>query len=489
MIRCPQFIESSEQSGNACIVCKMSASEKVFHNLLPHEKERVIQEFCNADYKKCKYYTGYIPVPGVSSIHDAVAVPPDKCPYCASSGNNIICADPKTGEVIKKRNTTAEGMADIMNTFCTGNFCRCGVYKNIQKIEEEKQMGNEMSKITTVNEGEIPQKDVYAEAQHCHAEIVSNIAITETALLKICRNLKTIRDKKLYEVLGYGSFGEYVEENGDYCFKERQAYNYISTYEKLGPQYIEDHAAAGITKLSLITQLSNFERNEAFEGTSIEGMSTAEIKEIVDSYRKQGDQLSFLQAESKSAEEKLKETEAKLEAALREKEIIAQNAENSRLIAVEAARKQGADETEKRLVQQTRAEALEYEKAIEDLKDKLAEAQSASPSPEVIENIEKQAELKAEKKFKAEIDQLKADAKEAEKKAKEKIKAEKEKAQKAVSQSNADKSIVAFELYFNEMQKNLKGFLNTIEAVEDETRKAGFKEAFKKYLNIILEQL
>lgn len=130
---CPQFIESSERSGNACIVCKTSASEKVFHHLLPPEKEHMIQTFCNADYKKCKYYTGYIPPLKVRKNSDTITVYQNKCPYCANSGNKIICADPQSGKIIKERNTTPEGLTDIMNTFCTGDFCRCGVYKQIQK--------------------------------------------------------------------------------------------------------------------------------------------------------------------------------------------------------------------------------------------------------------------------------------------------------------------------------------------------------------------
>lgn len=419
-----------------------------------------------------------------------------KCPkfICSSTNGATACIECHVSPSVKAYNNMTKSQAEkVIDTFCNGDFEKCNQYQG-------KITGNEENTMTDLKEYEVEEIETemneYREAQRYHAEIVTNIAVTETALLKICQSLKAIRDKKLYDALGYSSFGDYVENNGDYCFKERQAYTYIATYEKLGKEYIEEHAQAGITKLSLITQLSAYERSEALGDTDIAGMSTAELKEIVEKYRKQGEQLSLLAEEKTTSESEVEKLKAELEVAKKENEKIRENAANARIVAVEAARKQATEEATKNLAQQSHTEALEHEKIVEDLKEKtaeleakLAEAQNAEPSQEIFEATKKQIEQEAEKKYKAEIEKLKADAKEAEKAAAEKIKAEKEKAQKAISQSNATESTVAFKLYFSEMQKNLKSFIETIEAVEDEKRKAGFKEAFKKYIYMILDQL
>lgn len=433
MMRCPKFLCSSANETGACIECEISPGVRAYNHMTQRQAENVINTFCNGDFTKCNQYNGKI---------------------TGNEGN------------------TMTNLSEY----------------ELENIENEIADEIMLEENTEMNE--------YRDARRYHAEIVANIAVTETALLKICQSLKIIRDKGLYDALGYSSFGDYVENNGDYCFKERQAYTYISTYEKLGKEYIEEHAQAGITKLSLITQLSAYERSEALGNTDIAGLSTAEIKNIVEKYRKQGEQLSLLTEEKSTSENEVKRLKAELEAAKSEAEKIKENEANARIIAVNAARKQAVEETTKNIVQQSQAEALEHEKIIDDLKEKnaelqnkLAESQNLEPNQEIIEAAKKQAELEVEEKYKAEMEKLRADAKEAEKTAKEKLKAEKEKTKKAISQSNATESTVAFKFYFAEMQKNLKSFIETIEAVENEERKAGFKEAFKKYISMILDQL
>lgn len=74
---------------------------------------------------------------------------------------------------------------------------------------------------------------------------------------------------------------------------KRQAYSYISAYEKLGQKYMADHADLGITKLELISQISSYEREEFAADVDLESATVRELKAEVERYKKQTEQLTF----------------------------------------------------------------------------------------------------------------------------------------------------------------------------------------------------
>lgn len=112
--------------------------------------------------------------------------------------------------------------------------------------------------ITTVNESER-----YGQALLLHQKIMASGNIVQQALVDICRDLKTMRDEKLYKDLGFESFDSYCEEKVG--LKARQAYTYISTYERLGAGTIKENAELGITKLSLLSSMNPVDRAEALD--------------------------------------------------------------------------------------------------------------------------------------------------------------------------------------------------------------------------------
>lgn len=126
-------------------------------------------------------------------------------------------------------------------------------------------------------------------ANALHASIMLNQRMLATALVNVCQNLKTMRDEKLYLSLGCSSFEQYTEEKAG--IKSRQAYAYISTYEKLGNKFIEANESLGITKLELISQVSALDREEITE--SAEELTVRELKEEVKRLQGRGEQLSF----------------------------------------------------------------------------------------------------------------------------------------------------------------------------------------------------
>lgn len=132
----------------------------------------------------------------------------------------------------------------------------------------------------------------YKEAMKTHQRILANGEICAQSLLEICKDLKKMRDEKLYEEFGYATFDEYSEKAVG--IKTRQAYTYISTYERLGGTVLQSNASLGITKLDLIAQINPIERNEKLEGGEFAEMSVAEIKELVKKCSEQGEQISML---------------------------------------------------------------------------------------------------------------------------------------------------------------------------------------------------
>lgn len=137
------------------------------------------------------------------------------------------------------------------------------------------------------------------KAYEVHARIMANGQVLQNTLLEICKDLKTMRDEKLYLSLGYSTFEDYAENA---CgIKQRQAYSYISTYEKLGEKLINDMENVGITKLALISEISSYERDEFINQTDIENSTVKELKAKVEEFKRQTEQLTLELEEYKKA--------------------------------------------------------------------------------------------------------------------------------------------------------------------------------------------
>lgn len=236
--------------------------------------------------------------------------------------------------------------------------------------------------------------ETYKAAMQTHQRILANGEICAQSLLEICKDLKTMRDDKLYEEFGYASFDEYTENAVG--IKPRQAYTYISTYERLGSSVLQSNASLGITKLDLIAQINPVERTEMLAEGTFDGMSVSEIRELVKKAKDQGEQISLLQEQLE---------EAKTEAAETEEHDAEKDEMRSRIA-----------ELEKRLSEDRAA----HEAALEQAKREAAES-TAQKDPDEAEKKRIEAAVKAAKReAKKEKD---AAVKEEQEKQAEKIKA------------------------------------------------------------------
>lgn len=262
------------------------------------------------------------------------------------------------------------------------------------------------------------------KAYDTHARILANGQVMARALVDVCHDLKTMRDETLYAELGYDTFEEYAEQA---CgIKQRQAYSYISAYEKLGQKYMADHADLGITKLELISQISSYEREEFTADVDLESATVRELKAEVERYKKQTEQLTFDLGQAQSE-------------------------------LSEAPEPVDADALRSSIEQEVKAK---YSAQLEELQQRA----DAAPDPEA---IRKKAEKEAAKEYKAKLATAKADAEKKTKAAVEKLEQEKADLQRRLDSSTtkldaavrqakaagADTDVAACRVYFTELQQ------------------------------------
>lgn len=326
----------------------------------------------------------------------------------------------------------------------------------------------------------------YREATALHRKIMANAEIVAGALLEMCQGLKEMRDKKLYLQLNMSTFESYCEEKVG--IKARQAYTYISTYEKLGSTVLQSNANLGITKLELIAQLPALDRaTELAEGT-FDGMSVKEIRELVKKSKEQAEQLESLFNEKQDIQEHAGDVEKKYFELLSES--TQQSLENENKIS-------------------------ELNRRIEELENKPTEIAVAEPSPEDIEKIRQQvkAELEAESQSETltheDIDKAVAEAiKEEQNKAQqninkqlEELRAEKAKAEQVAELAKNELAELQQKLqlsdpakgkvimYCEAMQNDYNNMLDAIDKFSSEEDKTKFLTAARKTLEILLDNL
>lgn len=130
-------------------------------------------------------------------------------------------------------------------------------------------------------------------AVYLHRQIMANGQLAADAFVEFCRGLKEMRDSKLYLELGFADFEGYTEQAVG--LKQRQAYKYISTYEKLGETFLQSNANLGITKLELLASVGPVERQELAEGQNLQEVSTAELERLTQELRETKEQLTLFQ--------------------------------------------------------------------------------------------------------------------------------------------------------------------------------------------------
>lgn len=342
--------------------------------------------------------------------------------------------------------------------------------------------------------------DEYRQATELHSKIMANAEIAAGALLEMCQGLKQMRDTKLYLQLNMPTFDAYCEDKVG--IKARQAYTYISTYEKLGSTVLQSNANLGITKLELIAQLPAPDRAaELAEGT-FEGMSVREIKELVRKNKEQAEQLELLSNDKQAAENQADEAHQKYIDLLLTSEQNKGKIEelNKKILELEsmpvevevAVRELTADEKadiRKQITAEVRAEfdaELGKENTMS-LADMQAEVEKSVREAQEKAKLELDEAVKAaQAKSKEKLKKLKEDEKQAVQKYKEaqdKIAS----LQKQVEISDPAKAKVL--IYFEALKKDYNEMITAITELSAEDDKEKFTTAVYKMLQLLADNI
>ena len=318
---------------------------------------------------------------------------------------------------------------------------------------------------TTTNE----VSETYKTAVQTHQRILANGEICAQSLLEICKDLKKMRDEKLYEEFGYAAFDEYTEKAVG--IKPRQAYTYISTYERLGATVLQSNASLGITKLDLIAQINPVERTQLLAENTFDGMSVSEVKALVQKAKDQGEQISLLQEELAKAQAEPQDTEPEYDA---EKDEM-----RERITALE---KQLTDsEAEhKAALEKVKREAAEQAK-----KETGTDAQTQKRIDEAVKKAKKEALKEAQEKVQAEAEKKDSKIKDLEA-ALSAAGAEHEKLEKQLSL--ADGTSAKAMVYIQSIQDNFNALFAAMEEMPDE-QKNKFTGACMKLINAMRAQV
>lgn len=179
-----------------------------------------------------------------------------------------------------------------------------------------------------------------------------------------------MRDTGGYKALGFDTLEAYTLATMG--MKQRQAYNYIAIAEKLPAQLIEQNAAAGVTKLALLAQLSGQEQQQIAAETNLTETTVAalkaQIKELQAKNAGYAEQLSMLQNQPPVAEVQAEEVD-----------MDALRAEIHAEMKAEMESQRLADAKMTELNQKERDEAI---KAARKVKEELEEIQRAAAAAE-----------------------------------------------------------------------------------------------------------
>lgn len=229
--------------------------------------------------------------------------------------------------------------------------------------------------------------------------------IAVNAVCNIGKDLRRMKIENLYVHLGYESFEDYAEK--EFQLKRRQAYQYISVFEKLGEEFVQSNAQLGITKLALLASANPEDRAEVMENENVEALTARELEELLAKSKEQGEQLSMLteekealvsdseriQKENEELHAKIDELQAQLGEPI-EKEVIKEvvkeipdkkaEKELAKVRKAQAAAEKRANEAEsevanvKRIKDEMHAEA---QRKIDELNSKIAELTKAAEKP------------------------------------------------------------------------------------------------------------
>lgn len=130
----------------------------------------------------------------------------------------------------------------------------------------------------------------YGKALELHKKIQIYAQLVQTNLWDMCTGLKEMSDGKLYKELGYQNFEEYCST--EFGFSRQQAHKYISIIEKSNKENVNSSLHFGVTKLYLLSTLSQEDQEKIIAENDVEKQTVKELEEKIKELRQTNSELN-----------------------------------------------------------------------------------------------------------------------------------------------------------------------------------------------------
>lgn len=234
---------------------------------------------------------------------------------------------------------------------------------------------------------DIIANEAYEQAYTLHRKIIINAQAAQESLFELCKGLKEMREKDLYKELGYKDIDEY--SSAELGMTSRNVRRYISVAEMVENERTPVSANLGITKLYLLSTLSDEEREEVAETTDLEAVSKRELEEKIKNLKAQN---ADIRAQLDAAGDKVLEAERKENKAFEQLSVVKTDSEmlskkvielqaeikelNSR--PIEVAVDEEAEKKYKEKLKKKEQALTELRSQLEETREKLRDEKAAS---------------------------------------------------------------------------------------------------------------
>ena len=116
----------------------------------------------------------------------------------------------------------------------------------------------------------------YTEAYNLNVKIHTGMQMIEQSCYDVGTALKKMRDDKLYKELGYQNFEDFCEKEAG--MSRMHAYRFINIIEKLPSDFVTSMLQIGMSKLTLLTALTDDQREQLTETVDLESTTVRELK-------------------------------------------------------------------------------------------------------------------------------------------------------------------------------------------------------------------
>lgn len=315
-----------------------------------------------------------------------------------------------------------------------------------------------MNEITTTAEVTLTAKE---KATLLDGRIKANARIAAESLVTMGKDLREMRDGKLYAEFGCENFSDYCEQ--ELKISQRHAYNIIKCYEIYGDK-LSSIQYLGITKLIAMTALEDEEREALIESGEAENLSSRELEKKIEELQKKCDQLT-LELEEKDSEQEESETEKLLK---KQNEDLSKELEA--LKTVQNNNKNAAENEKNKLKSELELLKKQNKELSMQATANMVKAKSEIKR-DIREEYEKQRE-EDEKQHSEEVQKLKEQIAKAEE--------EKKGLQALAKKSPPDSQKERVKFYCEESLRSFNSALEAIKSIQEEDTKAKCKDALAK---------